>query len=68
MILIQATDEATSETVYVTHESKNVGKVTEEHTFHVYPASAHLPGAIGDKALFRFIIGGEQARELKSHL
>jgi hypothetical protein len=64
MLLINATDASSNETLLLVHEVKNQGKITEEHYFYAYPQGSSIHG----KPLFAFVTGPDQAKELKSHL
>lgn len=70
MLMILATDMATSKNVIITHEISNKGKsMTEEHTIRVYREDPQHEGVLlKDHLLGTYIIGATHAKELKAHL
>jgi hypothetical protein len=64
MLLIKVTDHFTSEIVVMTHEVKNEGKVTEEHHIRIHPEKGEVDG----KPIEHYVLGKEEALELKRHL
>ena len=61
MVTVNANDAMTKEELHVQHEVHNKGKLTEEHHFFVRVPGCNVPRVY-------FIMGRDDARELKAHI
>jgi hypothetical protein len=64
MIILKVTDHKTSDTVVLSHEVKNAGKITEEHHIGFHSLKDPIEGP----TLAMYVLSADAARELKAHL
>jgi hypothetical protein len=64
MIILKVADKKTGDTVVLSHEIKNKGKLTEEHHISIHA----LKSPVESPTLATYILDAGAAKELKAHL